>query len=237
MNLESHAEGLYKYSLAYHELDGTVDKEEKNKVLRDLDRQASYYRMYYKNMFHPEHTYYTAWDAYKNGDEDALVGAADTTHKYVEKAEIIEAKDFFIDGGSVSLPNVYGYDCTLSWIKMKISVKWVKFSQDAQEHDLGEPVVFDSKSGAKGRPIIATRNIRKESFSRCVKFNLYGPRLHGDFPSSCWGLPGILEYNEDEDWIRSRLYLQDKSFDDEEDLTGDIPVFTMPDLQVLLFDG
>jgi hypothetical protein len=49
-----------------------------------------------------------------------------------------------------------------------------------------------------------------------------------------WGIPGLLEYNKDEGWLRSRMYLADKYFNTVEELEKDISDFKQPDFRPLL---
>ena len=208
---------------------------------RNLERDISDYDRESKRYFYDNDTYFGTWKKFCQGQTDICFHSYYVSKpRFVESCRILDERELMLDSDFRRVKNIYMYDYMIEWLKAKFKVKWVSFENNSLKHEYSdESVIIDSEEHPNLRKITHSIPTRTTSYARCVMYDLLNPEVNElldsmDDEREFWGMPGLLEYNKDEGWLRSRMYLTDKTFETLEELEEDIIQFEQPDLRPLL---
>ena len=236
--LEPHLTSIFK---ALEEAKAAKDTKNIEDNRRILERNITDYDRESKRYFYENDTYFGTWKKFCQGQTNICFHSHYVSKpRFVESCRILGEKELMLASDARRVKNVYMCDYTMEWLKVKLEVKWVSFENNSLRHEYSdESVIIDGEEHPELKKISNSIPIRTTSYARCVMYDLLSPEINGllehmDDEREFWGMPGLLEYNKDEDWLKSRMYLTDKIFETLEELEEDIAQFEQPDLRPLL---
>ena len=174
-----------------------------------------------------------AWRRYCNGDEAAVVFAAQAQWKFVNEVEVLGSVEFEGGPGSQKLANTWDFPYVLSWNSIQLQLRWT--------------ITGETRIQADGE------QVKRPLFSRVLKVELEGPAIGDEsgtnsrFPAMAWGIHGLLVMNEPEERggllgeagipvaesgtarsgsLATRIWIPERLFGSKEELVGDYEEFS-----------